>query len=330
MENCCATRPNFGRPVCIDDFGTITSMILVPLYDSLGIKYAFDIRSLTYENLYDAFFAVNPADRLYGFPQLENVEYAIADSLKEEGASGRKSHLRDGIITITAESWDKDGTSTIKGKMAELRCSDWGVFYVTDKNLIVGSYVATIAGALGGENGYFAPVKIDSQSVDPKFMFKTNTTTQKVMLTFDLDRNFDDSTYYAIGGDELWSSTDEEVKSIDFNDVPKIIDCNLSLNEVATTTQAHIAINDDYRQGARNVNNTDAGNVTGLTVADFLVTNVTDLTTITPTSVVEEPTGVYIITYSGAQTSGDKMKVDLVIASTNPVNYNGSITYLIP
>jgi hypothetical protein len=251
---------------------------------------------------------------------MENVEYSIADSLKEEGASGRKSFLRNGIITVTAETWDKDGTSVIKGKMAQLRCADWGVLFVTDKNLIIGRET---------NDNLFAPIAIDSQSVDPKFMFKTNTTTQKVMLTFDLDRNFDDSTYYAVSGDELWSTVDETVKSIDFNDVPKIVDCDLSLSTTATTTQVQIAVNDAYRQGARNVNNTDLGNVIGLSDLDFLVTNVTDLTTITPSSIVEEPSGNYIISFS-AQTSGDKIKVDLLISDTNVINYNGSITYLIP
>lgn len=328
MEDCCATRPNFGRPICVDDFGTITSMILVPLRDSLGNKYVFDIRLLTYEVIYDFFFATNPADRLYGFPQLENVEYAIADSLKEEGASGRKSHLRDGIISITAESWDKDGTAVIKGKMAQLRCADWGVLYVTDKNLIVGSFASSVPNALGGESGYLLPIKIDSQSVDPKFMFKTNTTTQKVMLTFDLDRNFDDATYYAVGGDELWSSTDSAVKSIDFNDVPKVIDCNLTLNGAVLPAGFNIIVNDDYRDGARNVNNTELGNVTGLLAANFLITNITDATTVTPTSVTEQSDGNYAFVVP-AQTVTDKIKVELVIDAVNAVNYNGSITFVI-
>jgi hypothetical protein len=324
MENCCENRPNFGRPVCVDDFGTITTVLLVP-YTSF-FTYSM---GMTYEDFYPYFSSQEPSERIYGFPQMENVEYSIADSLKEEGASGRKSFLRNGIITVTAETWDKDGTSAIKGKMAQLRCADWGVFFVTDKNLIIGSRVAFSVPATLGETFIFKPIKIDSQSVDPKFMFKTNTTTQKVMLTFDLDRNFDDSTYYAISGDSLWSTTSSTVTSIDFNDVPKVIDCELALSTTATTTQAQISVNDDYRQGARNSNNDDLGNVTGLTIADFLVTNVTDLTTITPSSVVEEPNGNYIISFS-AQGSGDKIKVDLLLASTNSVNYNGSITYLIP
>jgi hypothetical protein len=326
MENCCENRPNFGRPVCVDDFGTITTVLLVPSVGASGSKTSFGL-NINYNDFITGFYANNPADRIYGFPQMENVEYSIADSLKEEGASGRMSFLRNGVITLTAETWDKDGTAVIKGKMAQLRCADWGIFFVTDKNLVIGSKQFINYG--DGGSYRFAPIKIDSQSVDSKFMFKTNTTTQKVMLTFNLDRNFDDSTYYAISGDELWSNESLLVESIDFNDVPKVIDCQLALSEALTTTQAQIAINDDYRQGNTNINIASLGNVTGLEASDFVVTNVTDLTPIVISTVIEEPSGNYIISYP-SQTSGDKIKVDLFLSSTNSINYNGSITYLIP
>jgi hypothetical protein len=319
MENCCENRPNFGRPTCVTEWGDIVGFVLMPLKDSGPNDFRIS-KTLTYNSLLGLFYEIDPKDRIYAFPTLENVDYVVADSLVEEGASGRKSFLKKGKITLNAETWDKDGTSVLSKKMAKLRCADWGIGFITSNNMLILKDYSSV---------FVSPIPVDSQSIDPKFMFKTNTTTQKVMFTLDLDRNFDDGTYYAIPCDELWDPVDEVSKTLDLQNLPSIIDCELSLSTTVTTTATQIAVNDAYRQGARNVNNTDLGNVTGLSASDFLVTNVTDLTTITPSSVVEEPTGNYIISYS-AQTSGDKIKVDLVLASTNAVNYNGSITYLIP
>ena len=323
-NDCCKNRPNFGRPTCVTEWGDIVGFVLSPLKYDDGSPYSDNILSISSDDLLNKFYATNPSNRWFAFPTLENVEYVVADSLVEEGASGRKSFLKKGKITLNAESWDKDGTSVLSKKMAQLRCADWGLYFITSNNILVGRKVSNI-----NSDNEFAPVPLDSQSVDPKFMFKTNSTTQKVMFTLDLDRNFDDGTYYAIPCDELWDNTVQVVKSLDLQNLPSIIDAELTLNGSVLATGWNITINDDYRQGARNPANTDLGNVTGLGASNFLITNLTDATTITPTSVTEQNDGNYAFIVP-IQSSADKIKVELVIASTNELNYNGSIEFLIP
>lgn len=317
--NCCATRPNFGHPTCIQDLGVVTSFLFAPMKDQYGNTFGFDINTFTASDFTGALIAV-PDARIYPMPQMEAVEIPQADSLFDEAPSGTKSFLRTGKRSFTAETRDKDATSTFAGKLEEVRCNEWGIYLVTDNNKLVGV----------NKSGTFAPIKIDSQSMDPVFMFKTDSVTQKVMINFDFDRAFKVSEMYAISGDEIWDSVAETTIELDFNNLNQVIDCNIQIGTIApTTTLLGVKINDDYRQGMRNPNNADLGNVTGLIETDFVLRNLTDDLVVTPTSVTEPWDGYYTFNIP-AQTSGDKMELTLVLASANSINYNGSLTYLIP
>jgi hypothetical protein len=321
MSNCCNEKRNFGHPSCLSDFGVITSAILVPLKKADGTSNIYDLSAFNYTSIMDALYGAEDL-RWYPLPQMNNVEYAVADTQFEESASGKKSHLRNGKVTITGEFWDKDGTAVMKGKLSKVRCGQWGILYITDANVVVGRKI-NVAGV-----DYYAPIPVDAQSVDPKFMFKTDSVTQKVMFSLDLDRNFDDSTYYVISGDEIWDATDEVVKSIDFNDLPIVIDCTLVASS-ATTTTVTIVVNDDYRQGTRITDVDSTGNITGLVLADFYMKNITDNTNEILVSVTETNIGVYDIEYP-AMTSTDEVQIGLNLDSTKVVNYSGKINFLIP
>jgi hypothetical protein len=130
-----------------------------------------------------------------------------------------------------------------------------------------------------------------------------------------------------MSGDQLWDIISKTVKSIDFTDLPKIIDCNLKASTI-TTTNVSVAVNTDFRQGQRITGVNEPGNVNGLLVTDFLVTNVTDGLVITPSGVVELD-GVYTFTYA-AQTSNDKMEISIKVDTAEVVNYSGKVTFLIP
>jgi hypothetical protein len=210
-------------------------------------------------------------------------------------------------------------------KMEALRCSNWGILLVTDSNKVIFSEVG----------GLLKPIAIDEQSIQALFQFKTDATTQKIMFSFDLARNFDVSTLYAIDGDLIWSSTDEAVRPIDFNNnLPNMVDCQLAKVGAFITTGGSISVNDDYRQGTRIAASGDSvGNVTGLVIGNFLVENLTDATTVTPTSVAENGTGVYEFVLP-PQTSGDILKVSLAIPTQTELNgqylYQGNVTITIP
>lgn len=329
IDTCCDGRPNFGRPEKICDWGNVVGFVLFPLKRSNGAPFYWEYNEISYETIVAAFLnEEDPEDRIYGFPILENITYSPAESLKEDGSSGRSAFLRSGKITFTGETWDKDAMPVLKGKFADLRCMGVGIAFVTSTNQLIGSNTKRPAFTLGDSPTVFMPIPLDSQSIDPRFMFRLDQTTQKVMISFDLDRNFDDSTYYSIQGDSLWSTAGEKVIPFDFINPPMVIDCDMQVGTV-TTTGIELTINDDYRQGAR-IDGVDApGNVTGLQVTDFKARNLTDGTNVVITAVSEDETGKYSFTWA-AQTAGDQMKVSIIINTAEIVHYNGIAEFQIP
>lgn len=322
-ENCCENRPNFGRPTCVADLGVVERFIFVPLGLGFDLNAGDELASVK-ANLLSA----APADLWRPFPQVENFVWTPAESRFEESSNGKKSFLGNGKISITCETWDGDATAKMVSKMRALRCAKWGVYLVTNENLLIGAY--SNSGGLEYVNG----IKIDAQSIDALFQLKTDAATQKIMFSFDLDNNFDVSTLYSIDGNLIWDGVNEVIVPVDFVDgLPNVIDCQLSKNGAFITTGGAIVVNDDYRQGTRNVAAGDSlGNVTGLVVGNFLVENLTDATTVTPTSVTENGTGNYEFILP-AQTAGDIVKISLVLDATaglDATQYQGSITITIP
>ena len=69
---------------------------------------------------------------------------------------------------------------------------DFGVYVVDVNGNLIGSEV----------DGFLYPIPVDNASWDPKFNFATDSTVQKIMLGFDFDRNFDESTMHMVTADE--------------------------------------------------------------------------------------------------------------------------------
>jgi hypothetical protein len=324
-NDCCNERPNFGHPACIEDLGGVSRFIFVPM----GTNYNL-VDDLVYQAIVDNFTDILNVPEIWApFPEVENFVWTPAESQFEESSNGKKSWIKNGKTSIACESWDGNATAKMVAKMEALRCAQWGILLVTDSNKLIGS-----SSLKAGEKS-IKPIAIDEQSIQALFQFKTDATTQKIMFSFDLARNFDVSTLYAIDGDLIWDATSEAVKPIDFNnDLPNVVDCQLAKNGAFITTGGAITVNDDYRQGTRNVAAGDSvGNVTGLVIGNFLVENLTDATTVTPTSVTENGTGVYEFVLP-AQTSGDIVKISLAIPAQTELSgqylYQGNITITIP
>ena len=181
--NCDAGLSNTGRPNCVPIFGITSSFIMVPLIASDGTRNGIDLSTTlpVWSSL------VNEADsskRWFPLPAFENVELPKADSQFEEANSGRMVFLRQGKRSFSGELWAEDSTPTFLGKLQLNRCVDFGMFIVDVNGDLIGSE----------EAGYLYPIPVDNPSFDPKFAFATDSTAQKIMLGFDFDRLFDEST----------------------------------------------------------------------------------------------------------------------------------------
>ena len=211
--NCNAGLSNTGRPNCVPIQSVTSSFIMVPIRANDGTFNRIDLTAPipVWDDL------VNEPDaskRWFPLPAFENVELPKADTQFEEANSGRMVYLRQGKRSFTGELWSEDSTPTFLGKLQTNRCVDFGIYIVDVTGNLVGSKVGD----------YLYPIPVDNPSFDPKFMFATDATTQKIMIGFDFDRLFDESTMYMITPSEA---------GLNFNDLKGLVDVNF-VNVVET------------------------------------------------------------------------------------------------
>ena len=294
--NCNAGLGNTGRPGCVPIQSVTSKLIMVPLNANDGSLNGIDLSAPlpTWNDL------VNEADaskRWFPLPAFENVELPKAESQFEEANSGRMAFLREGKRSFSGELWGEDSTPTLLGKMKAGRCVNFGVYVVDVTGNLIGSKV----------NGYLYPIPVDNQSWNPTFMFATDSTVQKIMLTFDFDRLFDDSTMYMITATEA---------NLDFNTLTGLIDVNLAyVSQVSTVS---VTLNATFDYGTA-LNPILLQGVTGLT--DWDIYDVTNAVSFgNPTAVSELPAGTYTLLKTFV--SGDEYTVSVV-----KDGFTGSFTF---
>jgi hypothetical protein len=223
-----------------------------------------------------------------------------ADSQFEEANSGRMAFLRQGKRSFSGELWSEDSTPTFLGKLTKSRCVDFGIYIVDVNGNLIGSEV----------DGYLYPIPVDNPSWDPRFMFATDSTVQKIMLGFDFDRLFDESTMYMITPDEAGQN---------FNELEGLIDVLFTNTSAAGTfdsvtfdAKLHYgtALNKILYTGATNVADWELyinGVLTPLSgspVESPDGTYINGVLTPLSGSPVESPDGTYTLSFA-AQSSGD-------------------------
>jgi len=282
---CNAGLSNTGRPGCVPIQSVTSSLIVVPLVANDGTKNGIDLSATlpTWSTL------INEADaskRWFPLPAFENVELPKADTQFEEAASGRQAYLRQGKRSFTGELWADDSTPTFLGKLQASRCVDFGIYIVDVNGNLIGSQ----------DGDYLYPVPVDNASWDPKWMPATDSTVQKIMLGFDWDRLFDESTLYMLTPDEA---------GVNFNDLTGLIDVNF-IGAVGSLTFDSVLFSAalDYGTALNKIVYTGATNV-----SDWDVYNVTTASSLNPIAgVTEGPDGDYTLSFA-AQSTGDVIRV---------------------
>ena len=277
--NCNVGLSNTGRPGCVPLQSVTSKLIMVPLSDNQGNLNGIDLAAAlpTWSDL------INEADaskRWFPIPEFENVELPKADSQFEEANSGRMAFLRQGKRSFAGELWGDDSTPTLLGKLSAGRCVQFGVYIVDVNGNLIGSK----------SNGFLYPIPVDEQSWDPKFMFATDSTVQKIMLGFDFYRLFDESTMYMITTSEA---------GINFNDLTGLIDVNLTVDFQVSATSVTILAAFDYGTALNPIIFQGATNT-----SDWSIYNVTTSTLIgVPAGVTEAPAGTYLVDYTFVPTN---------------------------
>jgi len=292
--NCENGLSNTGTPNCVPIQSVTSTMVMVAITANDGTLNGVDLNAPL-----PSFTAlINEPDaskRWFPLPKFENVELPKADSQFEEASSGRMVFLRQGKRSFTGELWAEDSSPTLLGKMQNNRCVEFGVYIIDVNGNLVGSQ----------QGGFLRPIPVDNPSFNPTYTFATDATVSKIMVAFDFNRLFDESTMYMITPTEA---------GINFNDLTGLIDVNF-LNSIITSTSITFDAKLDYGTAINKIL------FKGAVSADFLLTNNTTVATVA-TTVVENSDGNYTVSFI-AQTTGDSLT--LSIAKTG---YDGETTFV--
>ena len=274
--NCNMGLSNTGRPNCVPIQSVTSKLIMVPLKANDGTINMIDLTApIPVWNDY-----INDQDeskRWFPLPSFENVELAKADTTFEEANSGRMVFIRQGKRSFAGELWAEDSSPTLLGKLQNNRCVDFGVYIVDVNGNLIGSKVGT----------NLIPIPVDNPSFDPKYQFATDSTTSKIMIAFDFNRLFDESTMYMVTPTEA---------SINFNDLEGLIDVNLIESAQVTTVSVSVEAFLDYGTAY------NAIKFIGGVAADFELTDALG-TVLIPTSVTEIVDGEYTFAYAFVPTN---------------------------
>tara|TARA_R110000822_G_scaffold10424_2_gene39539 strand:+ start:109 stop:1053 length:945 start_codon:yes stop_codon:yes gene_type:complete len=301
------TMPNLGRPDCVIEMKALAFPIIVPRYKADGVtRNSIDLTSATLGADIKALILSSTAllSRIYPFPRCENITFERTDTVYETAPSTRKYKINGvgGVRTFKFETWGKDAVHQILRELKKIGCSDVD-FYLTD-----------VGGSLWGikdkeTDTIIRGYEMATETYDSFKEYATDTTTQKAMISWDLNNNECEENSYAITAEELGYSANS-------------LRANISGTQVVTaltnTTLTSEVITGFGTAGARD-------HIIGLLTANFTVEN-TDVPAgdiIIPT-IVENPDGTYTITTS-AMTAGEAYKVTVINAAGYDVA-NGTFT----
>jgi hypothetical protein len=181
---------NTGRPNCVPIQSVASRLIITELGNNLELTPAGDIP----DNI-DALFTADVHSRWFPLPRFENVEIPKADSKYEEAPSGRKVFLRQGKRSFMGELWEGDSHPHYLKQLQDMRCTKFGAFIIDVNNNLIGLRV--------GDEGVLRPIPLDNASWDPQMVFPTDSSTQKIKLSFDFDLNVDEGDLFMLSFEEI-------------------------------------------------------------------------------------------------------------------------------
>lgn len=290
--------PNLNRPNCVIEMKAIAFPILIPRYKANGDRNTIDLTSPTLGADIQALIQAATAvlERIYPFPRCENVSFERTETVFETAASTRKYKIDGvgGVRSFMFQLWAKDAVHAILRELKKVGCSDVDFFLATvDGNLwgIKDNVTDTVM------RGY----EMATETFDAFKEYATDTTTQKIMVSWDLDNDECEENSYAITSEEMIATGG--VKSTALKGLISAYTTSTAL----TTTTARVLVNTGFGSAG------DRGDVTGLVDANFSLFNENTQLAVAATA-VETADGDYTLTFL-AQTLNDVITVNVVNAT---------------
>lgn len=284
---------NTGRPNCIPIQSVASRLIITELGNNLDLTPAGDIP----DNI-DALFTADVHSRWFPLPRFENVEIPKADSKYEEAPSGRKVFLRQGKRSFMGELWEGDSHPHYLKQLQDMRCTKFGAFIVDVNNNLIGLRV--------GDENVLRPIPLDNASWDPQMVFPTDSSTQKIKLSFDFDLNVDEGDLFMLSFEEI---------GYDFGTQNGLIDVTIvNTGDLDGSQEAILSISSAF------ITTVADTPIEGLNASIQCKVNGSTVTAATSS---ETSPGVYTLTYAPATfTAGDDVVLSLNLTS----GYEGTLS----
>jgi len=288
------TFGNLGRPNCVIEMRTMAFPIIVPRYQADGVtRNGIDVTSPTIGADVQALLSasLDPQSRIYPFPRVEEPTFERTETVYETAPSARKYKIEGlgGIYTLAFKTYAKDAVAALLKEAEKFGCSDFDFYYV--------DVAGNLWGELEGDKlyGYMA----SAETFDAFMEFATDTTVQKMMVSWDLDSDVALACSMALTPEDLgYKAT--------------TLEANIAANQSLTAASA-TSIVDVVSTGFGSAASPDY--VEGLLVGDFAVYNVTTSAAIAPDSITETTAGNYTIDVTtAAPTTGDVIRVTITKA----------------
>ncbi len=252
---------------CTPVMSVTDKIILVPYYNNDGEVNSIDLT----DTLDAAYFTalVNQADaskRWFPLPSLKNVADERAENVVESFDDGSSVFITDGNRSFTGLLIK--GSVQLLKKINAARCVEVGIFVIDRQGNLIGSILA---------DGTLAPIKLDKDSISALLVKTTDTTVQKIQLKFNFSQDESDENLRMVTADEM---------SYDVRLLKGLLDITVTYSSI-TTTGFVATLKTEYGTVITPVLDK------GLDLADFALYNDTDSAAVTPSSVTEDPEGVY-------------------------------------
>lgn len=243
QEICSCGNPTFGhvgRPNCVITQKTLAFPIFVPRLRGNGTRNflptnaaglalynsEYGTSHTTIQQVIDALVSLSDTlDRWYPGLKVENATFPRTDTTFETAPSGRKIKI-DGIGGIRSwlmELWGSDAAHGVLRAHKKFGCYDLDVYYVD------------VAGNLWGimddsNSGKIRGYEMDTESFDAFLQYATDTTSQKINLSWDLDSLECEENSWAITSEEYGKS---------FTTIRPLIQGESSADDTSTTVIEH-------------------------------------------------------------------------------------------
>lgn len=312
--DCSTGGGNTGAPTCFGVFDVTVQVILVNYLKPDGSINGIDISTLSAGGTVlsqadlDALVKdVNAKTRFYPTQPLKNVTDERADDITEEFEDTSSVFIQEGARTFTGLIIKGDPVQL--GNLKTWRCSTSGVYFIDKSGNLIGDK---------SRDGFLDPVLLQDDSFSASLIKGTDTTKQKISISFIVSSLADDANLGMI-----------EASSITANlkGVRGLIDVVAGTPSGVTTTEFTVQLNTNYG-GCTNPIAAE-----GLELADFSMTEVSPTPgPIVITSVTESTTtpGLYTFVFP-AQTSGDVLRISNPLTGPLSKNYDlGDFDVTIP